>query len=154
MSDRGTMGIGVVGLGHWGPNHVRGVMEVPDYDSFGEFPLRLRDADIVIPKLALQEPLRVQAEAFIHRLTSGEPTPSESDSGVRVVACLQAIQQSLQQEGYKPLLRSAASFPVAERLASEVFSLPLCPDLTDGEAQTVLDELHSVLHADSAQVAR
>ncbi len=30
-------------------------------------------------------------------------------------------------------------FPVAERLASEVFSLPLCPDMTDGEAQTVLD---------------
>jgi dTDP-4-amino-4,6-dideoxygalactose transaminase len=59
-----------------------------------------------------------------------------------------------QQEGFQPLLTGAASFPVAERLASEVFSLPLCPDLTDGEAQTVLDELHSVLHADSAQVAR
>jgi dTDP-4-amino-4,6-dideoxygalactose transaminase len=59
-----------------------------------------------------------------------------------------------QQEGFQPLLKGAASFPAAERLASEVFSLPLCPDLTDGEAQTVLDELHSVLHADSVQVAR
>ena len=59
-----------------------------------------------------------------------------------------------QQEGFKPLLRGAARFPVAERLATEVFSLPLCPDITDGEAQTVLDELHSVLQADSAQVAR
>ena len=59
-----------------------------------------------------------------------------------------------QQEGYKPLLRGAARFPVAERLANEIFSLPLCPDLSDGEARTVLDELHSVLHADSAQVAR
>jgi UDP-N-acetyl-3-dehydro-alpha-D-glucosamine 3-aminotranferase len=58
-----------------------------------------------------------------------------------------------QQEGFQPLLRGVARFPVAERLASQVFSLPLCPDLTDGEAQTVLDELNSVLHADSAQVA-
>jgi predicted dehydrogenase len=33
----------------------KGVMEEPYYDSFGEFQLRLRDADIVIPKLALQD---------------------------------------------------------------------------------------------------
>ena len=59
-----------------------------------------------------------------------------------------------QQEGFQPLLRGAVSFPVTEQLASEVFSLPLCPDLTDGEAQIVLDELHSVLHAESAQVGR
>ncbi len=59
-----------------------------------------------------------------------------------------------QQEGFQRLLRGASRFPVAERLATEVFSLPLCPDITDGEAQTVLDELHSVLQADSAQVAR
>jgi predicted dehydrogenase len=77
----------------------KGLMEEPYYDSFGEFQLRLRDADIVIPKLALQEPLRVQADAFIRRLTSGEPTPSESDSGVRVMACLEAIERSLREDG-------------------------------------------------------
>lgn len=32
MSERGTMGIGAIGLGHWGPNCVQGVMEVPDHD--------------------------------------------------------------------------------------------------------------------------
>jgi predicted dehydrogenase len=77
----------------------KGLMEKPYYDSFGEFQLSLRDADIVIPKLVLQEPLRVQAEAFVRRLTDGTPTPSEADAGVRVVACLEAIQQSLQTEG-------------------------------------------------------
>ena len=86
----------------------KGVMEEPYYDSFGEFQLRLRDADIVIPKLALQEPLRVQAEAFIRRLTSGEPTPSEAESGVRVVACLEAIQQSLREEGRRVHLAGVA----------------------------------------------
>lgn len=77
----------------------KGVMEEPYYDSFGEFQLRLRDADILIPKLTLQEPLRVQAEAFIRRLTAGDPTPSEAEAGVRVVASLEAIQQSLREEG-------------------------------------------------------
>jgi predicted dehydrogenase len=77
----------------------KGLMEEPYYDSFGEFQLRLRDADIVIPKVAMQEPLKLQADAFIRRLAAGEPTPSEAESGVRVVACLEAIQQSLREDG-------------------------------------------------------
>lgn len=77
----------------------KGVMEEPYYDSFGEFQLRLRDADIVIPKVPSNEPLKVQAEAFIRRLTMGEPTPSEAESGVRVMTCLDAIRRSLQSEG-------------------------------------------------------
>jgi hypothetical protein len=74
-------------------------MDEPYYDSFGEFQLRLRDADIVIPKLPQQEPLKVQADAFVRRLTSGVPTPSEAEAGVRIVACLDAIQASLREEG-------------------------------------------------------
>ncbi len=77
----------------------KGVVDEPYYDSFGEFQLRLRDADILIPKLNLQEPLRVQAEAFIRRLTTGEPTPCEAEAGVRIVACLEAIRQSLREQG-------------------------------------------------------
>ena len=59
-----------------------------------------------------------------------------------------------QQEAFRPLLGDGVRCPVAERLASEVFSLPLCPDLTDEEAQTVLDELGSLMKDESAQVAR
>jgi predicted dehydrogenase len=77
----------------------KGVMEEPYYDSFGEFQLRLRDGDIVIPKVVSQEPLKVQADAFIRRLTGGEPTASESGSGVRLVACLDAIRESLKAQG-------------------------------------------------------
>jgi predicted dehydrogenase len=77
----------------------KGVMEEPYYDSFGEFQLRLRDGDIVIPKVASQEPLKVQADAFIRRLREGEPTASESESGVRLVACLDAIRESLNAGG-------------------------------------------------------
>jgi predicted dehydrogenase len=79
----------------------KGVMEEPYYDSFGEFQLRLRDADIVIPKLSMQEPLKVQAEAFIRRVTAGVKTPCEAEAGVRVMACLDAIQQSLRRQGQR-----------------------------------------------------
>ena len=77
----------------------KGVMEEPYYDSFGEFQLRLRDGDIIIPKVASQEPLKVQADAFIRRLRDGAPTASESESGVRLVACLDAIRESLNAGG-------------------------------------------------------
>jgi predicted dehydrogenase len=77
----------------------KGLMQEPYYDSFGEFQLRLRDADIVIPKLAMQEPLKAQAEGFIRRIVDGLQTPCEAEAGVRVMACLEAIQQSLGQQG-------------------------------------------------------
>jgi predicted dehydrogenase len=77
----------------------KGLMQEPYYDSFGEFQLRLRDADIVIPKLSMQEPLKAQADAFIRRIAEGVETPSEAEAGVRVMACLDAIQQSLRQQG-------------------------------------------------------
>jgi predicted dehydrogenase len=77
----------------------KGLMEEPYYDSFGEFQLRLRDADIIIPKLSMQEPLKAQADGFIRRLADGVKTPSEAESGVRVMACLDAIQQSLREQG-------------------------------------------------------
>ncbi len=77
----------------------KGLMQEPYYDSFGEFQLSLRDGDIVVPKINLHEPLRTQAEAFIRRLRTGEPTPSEGEAGVRLVACLEAIGASLRAEG-------------------------------------------------------
>jgi predicted dehydrogenase len=77
----------------------KGVMDEPYYDSFGEFHLRLRDGDVVIPKISSQEPLRVQADAFIRRLMTGEPTLSEGAAGLRLVACLDAIRESLKNEG-------------------------------------------------------
>jgi hypothetical protein len=75
------------------------LMEEPYYDSFGEFQLKLRDGDIVVPRITSQEPLKTQADAFIRRLSTGEPTPTEGDAGVRLVACLEAIRESLEAAG-------------------------------------------------------
>jgi dTDP-4-amino-4,6-dideoxygalactose transaminase len=43
-----------------------------------------------------------------------------------------------QQTGFEKLRRASDSFPVTERLASEIFSLPLCPELRDDEADCVV----------------
>ena len=50
------------------------------------------------------------------------------------------------QEGFRPLLADRSpSFPATERLASQIFSLPLCGDLRDDEAALVVEELAAAL---------
>ena len=57
-----------------------------------------------------------------------------------------------QQKAFEGLL-NAGRFPVTERMASEILSLPLCPDLTDEEAETVVSELLLALEAAPSGVA-
>jgi len=52
-----------------------------------------------------------------------------------------------QQEGFNREVHGEYSFPVTERLASQIFSLPLCPDLRDDEVDVVLEELGAALDA-------
>ena len=59
-----------------------------------------------------------------------------------------------QQDAFKPLLQGRTSFPNTERLASEIFSLPLCGDITDEEARTVIDALLTTLDATQAAGSR
>lgn len=50
-----------------------------------------------------------------------------------------------QQDAFRPLLKQPLRLPAVERLSSEVFSLPLCPDLLDAEADAVVDELLQIV---------
>lgn len=50
-----------------------------------------------------------------------------------------------QQEAFQPLLKERREFPVTERLASEILSLPMCGGISDAEVDTVIDELRNVL---------
>jgi predicted dehydrogenase len=82
----------------------KGVMEERYYDSFGEFQFALRDADILVPKVTLREPLRRQIEAFIRRVKDGTPTRSEAEAGLRVMKALDAIDRSLANDGRRVYL--------------------------------------------------
>jgi dTDP-4-amino-4,6-dideoxygalactose transaminase len=50
-----------------------------------------------------------------------------------------------QQTGFQMLRRPADCFPVTERLAKEIFSLPLCPELGEDEAESVARTLVNLL---------
>jgi predicted dehydrogenase len=68
----------------------------PALGTYGEW--RTRTGDIHSPKIANDEPLRLECEQFL-RLVRGEGEPLEAArSGVAVVRVLEQLQQSLDRE--------------------------------------------------------
>lgn len=59
-----------------------------------------------------------------------------------------------QQKAFASLNKGRGSFPETEALAAEAISLPLCPDLTDAEAETVIAELMMALEAQPSGAAQ
>ena len=52
------------------------------------------------------------------------------------------------QEAYKSLGLGRGSFPVSERLAEEIISLPMFPELTPEDIATVVREVSAVVGQD------
>jgi len=68
------------------------------YDSYGEY-LSLRFGDITIPNIKMAEPLRAEADHFIHCMqTRAQPRTGARDA-VEVIKILVAAQQSIKQKG-------------------------------------------------------
>jgi predicted dehydrogenase len=77
----------------------KGVMQEPYYDSFGQFQLALRDADILIPKLPAIEPLVAQDRHFIECVRDRKRPTSDGIFAREVVVTLGALQRSLHRGG-------------------------------------------------------
>ncbi len=77
----------------------KGIRSEAEPGSFGEFRLRVRDGDIVSPRLEAAEPLRAQVEHFLHCVETGEEPRSGAAVGVANVAALEAVDRSLAQQG-------------------------------------------------------
>lgn len=75
----------------------QGVAKEPFYDSFGEFQLWLRDLAVQVPKINLEEPLKLQAEEFMRRVQMNDS--KDSELGLRVMKCLEAAEKSLRSDG-------------------------------------------------------
>lgn len=86
----------------------KGVIKEPYYDSFGEFQMRLRDMDMMVPNLDVKEPLQLQAQAFLHRMRNGGVNGSEIQAGLRVMKCLEAAEKSLRSDGKRIYLKREA----------------------------------------------
>lgn len=93
-------------LGSPGPVTIydRKVQRELTYSTFGEFQLLAREGDVVYPRVPSQEPLAVEAKAFVKWVTEGK-SPEDLASGMAgasVVDILEAASQSLSQAG-KPV---------------------------------------------------
>lgn len=75
----------------------KGYDRPPEFTEYSEY-LTLRDGDVLIPQLAMQEPLRLQWQQFIAAIAA-PPSMSDLDRAIRVTAVLQAAQASLAQDG-------------------------------------------------------
>jgi predicted dehydrogenase len=77
----------------------KGLMQEPYYDSFGQFQLVLRDADILIPKLKAEEPLKMQDQHFLECVRDRKKPLTDGAFARDVVLALEAVQRSLRKGG-------------------------------------------------------
>lgn len=73
----------------------KGVIKENYYDDYGQFHLLLRDDEILIPKVELKEPLRMQGSHFIECVRSRSIPLSNGMEGLKVVSALKKIQMCL-----------------------------------------------------------
>lgn len=73
-------------------------VNVPDYASYGEA-LTLRFGDVLIPRLDLREPLRLECEHFLEAVRTNTTPRSDGMAGLAVVRVLEAAEYSLKHGG-------------------------------------------------------
>ncbi|HEX8858477.1 MAG TPA: Gfo/Idh/MocA family oxidoreductase [Actinomycetes bacterium] len=71
----------------------------PVQGGYGEYQFRLRAGDIHVPRTEMTEPLALELDHFLECCASGSRPRSDGWSGTRVVAALEAAQQSLDKGG-------------------------------------------------------
>jgi predicted dehydrogenase len=76
----------------------KGYDRPPEFTEYAEY-LTLRDGDVHIPQIHMQEPLRLQMRQFLAEINGAPPAATTIESGVRVVRVLEAAQRSLLSDG-------------------------------------------------------
>jgi predicted dehydrogenase len=77
----------------------KGVVREPYYDDYGQYHLLSREGDITIPKIRLEEPLKVQNRFFLQCVRDNAMKENDGAFAVGVVKVLDAITQSLKAGG-------------------------------------------------------
>jgi len=77
----------------------RGVMRDKVFDDFGQFHLMLRDGDIHIPRVAVEEPLRAECAHFLECVRKRRRPITDGQFGLDVVRVLEALDRSLRAHG-------------------------------------------------------
>jgi predicted dehydrogenase len=78
----------------------KGVLKKPrEYADFGEFQLLAREGDVTMPKVPREEPLRMQARAFLEGLDAPEKLRSDGRFAAEVVRVAAAVNESMSMGG-------------------------------------------------------
>jgi predicted dehydrogenase len=70
-----------------------------EYQSLGDFQWRTRAGDILVPRIEMAEPLKLEMEAFGAACASGAPPVTDARHGADVVTVLEAIDRSAAARG-------------------------------------------------------
>jgi predicted dehydrogenase len=81
----------------------KGVDRLPEYNSYGDA-LTLRFGDIYVPSIEMKEPLRLECQHFLDCIVHGQQPLSDGHNGLQVLRVLDALQESLDNEGKLVLL--------------------------------------------------
>jgi predicted dehydrogenase len=77
----------------------KGVSVDPEGFDEAEYPLHIRDGDIVSPRIVPSEPLKNQCRHFVDCIVAGAVPATEGRIGVEVIAVMEAIDRSLHRNG-------------------------------------------------------
>ncbi len=76
----------------------KGVEAKLGYESYGDA-LTVRQGDIYIPNVTMEEPLKRECQHFVHCVMNGHKPETDGENGLAVVKILEAGQQSLDSSG-------------------------------------------------------
>lgn len=85
----------------------KGVQRKGEVVSYGDS-LTVRSGDILIPKISLSEPLRIECQHFVDCIRERKQPLTDGESGLRVVKVLAAAQESLEAGGAPVAVASTA----------------------------------------------
>ena len=68
-------------------------------DSMSWFRSSVREGDVIIPRIELDEPLKVECEHFLACVSNGQEPRTPGRDGLTVVRVLEAVQRSMAQGG-------------------------------------------------------
>jgi predicted dehydrogenase len=78
--------------------------EVPSAKNYGEA-IQVRFGDILIPRVDMAEPLKIECQHFVDCLHTRNTPVSDGRDGLRVVRILEAAQRSLEMDGIPVKIR-------------------------------------------------
>ncbi len=85
---------------------VSGPFQAGEYDSYGDA-ITLRTGDILIPKIAMAEPLKLEVQHFLDCVENGTRPLTDGRNGLAVLKVLDAARQSLKEDGAPVYLEPA-----------------------------------------------